>query len=347
MATVVIDAGHGGHDPGAVYFGRRESNDNLRMALAIGGILQGCGVNVVYTRTTDVFIPLTERSNISNRANANLFFSVHRNASVNPSANGVEVWVHSSASPSTVAAANLVLTRVVNAGVQSNRGLHYGNFAVLRNTSAPAMLFEYGFMSNARDNQLFDQNFNAYAQATASAIMDHLNVGCVGVPPPTLPPITPQPPVPPPAPPPSPTPPIVPPPPAGDYTATIRYIQNALNTRYGQNLVVYGIWGPVSYRALLRAYQLELNRSFNAGLVVDGIWGPRTRAATRLVRLGNRGNLVWLLQAALYVNGHPAAPDGIFGPMTDLHVRNFQRANGLVVDGIAGPNTFEHLFTRA
>jgi peptidoglycan hydrolase-like protein with peptidoglycan-binding domain len=57
--------------------------------------------------------------------------------------------------------------------------------------------------------------------------------------------------------------------------------------------------------------------------------------------------LVWLLQAALYVNGFPASPDGVFGAQTDASVRNFQRANGLTVDGIAGPNTWERLFQRA
>jgi len=331
MATVVLDAGHGGYDPGAVNGNRLEKDDNLRMALAVGQILRNCGINVVYTRSTDVFVPLLERSNISNRANADLFVAIHRNSSVNPSANGVENWVHTAASQKAVAAANLVLSRIVSAGVQSNRGLRYGNFSVLRHTRAPAMLLELGFISNAQDNALFDQRFDAYASAIASGIASSLGVSCI----PTI-----TPPVKPPGE-------IVPPPPPGDYKATIRYIQQSLNTRYGQNLVVDGVWGPLSYRALLRAYQMELNRMFNAGLVVDGVWGPRTRAATRSLRMGASGNLVWLLQAALYVNGFPAAPDGNFGPNTDLHVRNFQRANGLVVDGIAGPNTFEKLFARA
>jgi len=322
--TVVLDAGHGGYDAGASNGARLEKNDNLRMALAVGKILSDCGVRVVYTRTTDVFVPLLERSNISNNAGADLFVSLHRNASINPSANGVENWVYTQPSQKAVAAADLVLSRVVSAGVQRNRGIQYGNFSVLRHTKAPAMLLELGFITNAQDNALFDQRFNAYAQAIASGIMSSLGVTCA--------PTGPE---------------IVPPPPPGDYTANVRYIQSTLNSRYGQNLVVDGIWGPLSYRSLLRAFQMELNRQFNAGLTVDGVWGPRTRAATPTLRQGARSNLVWLLQAALYVNGYPTALDGVFGPATDVQVRNFQRANDLTIDGVAGPNTFEKLFARA
>ena len=102
--TIVLDAGHGGYDNGAVSGTRREKDDNLRMALAVGNLLRGCGFNVIYTRSTDVFVPLIERANISNRANADLFVSFHRNASTNPAANGVENWVHTNASAKSVAA---------------------------------------------------------------------------------------------------------------------------------------------------------------------------------------------------------------------------------------------------
>ncbi|MCL2796821.1 MAG: N-acetylmuramoyl-L-alanine amidase [Firmicutes bacterium] len=328
MATVVLDAGHGGYDSGAVSGTRLEKDDNLRMALAVGQRLKDCGgINVIYTRSTDVFIPLLERSQISNAANADLFVSFHRNASTNPNLNGVEAWVYTNPSAKSVATANLILSRVVSAGVQRNLGLAYGNFSVLRQTYAPSTLLELGFISNAEDNRLFDTRFDAYADAIASGIISSLGVTCRPVEPPQ--------------------PPVIPPPPPGDYVANVRRIQSTLNERYNAGLVADGIWGPVSNRALIRAFQTELNRNFNAGLVTDGVWGPRTRAATRLVRQGDRGNIVWILQAALYVNGFSTIPDGIFGPVTDLAVRNFQRANGLGMDGIAGPNTFEKLFARA
>ena len=98
MATIVIDAGHGGYDAGAVNGTRLEKNDNLRMVMTIGERLEQCGINVVYTRTTDEFVSLLERSRISNNNDADLFVSVHRNSATNPNANGVEVLVYTNPS---------------------------------------------------------------------------------------------------------------------------------------------------------------------------------------------------------------------------------------------------------
>ena len=80
--TLVIDPGHGGKDPGAVGSGAKEKNINLAVALALGKLVeQNCkDVKVVYTRKTDVFVELNERANIANKAKADLFISIHTNA---------------------------------------------------------------------------------------------------------------------------------------------------------------------------------------------------------------------------------------------------------------------------
>ena len=78
---VVIDAGHGGtRDPGAVYFGRQEKDDALRLALAVGSLLEDRGFEVVYTRVSDVYDTPYEKAQMGNNAEADYFVSIHRNA---------------------------------------------------------------------------------------------------------------------------------------------------------------------------------------------------------------------------------------------------------------------------
>lgn len=91
---VTLDAGHGAHDFGAVYSGRIEKNIALAIVLKVGKLLESyANVDVSYTRKTDIFIDLVERANIANRANANIFVSIHCNASKNTNAFGTETFV--------------------------------------------------------------------------------------------------------------------------------------------------------------------------------------------------------------------------------------------------------------
>lgn len=91
---VTLDAGHGGKDDGAKYFGNKEKDLTLAVTLKVGKILeQNPSVTLIYTRKTDEFIELRERAKIANRANANLFVSIHCNANKNPAGNGSETYV--------------------------------------------------------------------------------------------------------------------------------------------------------------------------------------------------------------------------------------------------------------
>lgn len=91
---VALDAGHGGQDYGAVYHGHIEKNISLAVALKVGRILErNSGIDVIYTRKTDVFVDLIERANIANRADANIFVSIHCNANKNTAADGSETYV--------------------------------------------------------------------------------------------------------------------------------------------------------------------------------------------------------------------------------------------------------------
>jgi N-acetylmuramoyl-L-alanine amidase len=91
---VTLDAGHGAHDFGAVYNGHVEKNIALAVVLKVGKILEATPqTNVIYTRKTDVFIDLVERANIANRADANIFVSIHCNANRNTAGFGTETYV--------------------------------------------------------------------------------------------------------------------------------------------------------------------------------------------------------------------------------------------------------------
>lgn len=169
--TVVIDAGHGGSDPGAVYQGRQEKDDTLRLAMEVGRILEENGVNVVYTRTTDVYDTPFQKAQKANQAGADFLVSIHRNSS--PRANqysGVETLVYQdSGVPAEMARninANLAALGFRDAGVKERPGL-----VVLRRSRMPAVLVEAGFINSDEDNTRFDEEFEGIAQGIADGIL--------------------------------------------------------------------------------------------------------------------------------------------------------------------------------
>ena len=90
--------------------------------------------------------------------------------------------------------------------------------------------------------------------------------------------------------------------------------------------------------------QIELNRQFNAGLKVDGIFGTKTYNACINVKEGANGNITMLIQMVLFIKGYNLSMDKKFGTDTKEKVMQFQKANGLVANGIVNPKTFEKLF---
>ena len=92
--SIMLDAGHGGRDPGAVYRGRQEKDDTLALTLAVGEILQDRGVDVLYTRTTDIYESPYQKAMEANEADVDFFISIHRNSSPEPNTySGVESLV--------------------------------------------------------------------------------------------------------------------------------------------------------------------------------------------------------------------------------------------------------------
>lgn len=174
MATIILDAGHGGADWGAEYNGRLEKDDNLRLVLAIGEILENAGIRVLYTRTEDVYDVPIEKARIVNESDADYLVSIHRNSSVYPNQySGVESLVYNRYGAAAQMAENInrQLERVgyINLGVNERQ-----NLIVLNRTRIPAVLVEVGFINTDADNYLFDTRFDETAEAIASGIIETL-----------------------------------------------------------------------------------------------------------------------------------------------------------------------------
>lgn len=146
--TIVIDAGHGGNKPGAVYEGIMEKDLNLPMALILEQKLLAMGYNVVMTRRTDVHVDLYERAAIANAAKADAFISIHCNAiATKRDFQGIFTYFH----PSSERGKRLALTLqpyMAKASGGIDRGVMKDDFVVLRETEMVAVLIETGFMTN-------------------------------------------------------------------------------------------------------------------------------------------------------------------------------------------------------
>ncbi len=171
MPLIVLDAGHGGANPGATYQGRQEKDDALALTLAVGRILEDRGVDVYYTRTTDVYESPAQKAEEGNQTGADYFVSIHRNSSPYPNQySGVESLVYNRYGEAARMANNinqqLETVGFLNQGVNERT-----NLVVLNRTQMPAVLVEAGFINTDADNQLFDERFDDMARAIAEGIL--------------------------------------------------------------------------------------------------------------------------------------------------------------------------------
>ncbi len=166
--TIVLDPGHGGdaHLPGFKRgpTGVREAEINLRVALLLQKLLEDAGVQVVLTRNVDRDLSLADRAAVANKAKADLFLSLHHNASDTPTVNYTSIWVHgdlADAPPGFDAARHVAagLGKYLRTDVDytspimSDRQMYESGFGVLRGADVPAMLVEASFHSNPNEEQ--------------------------------------------------------------------------------------------------------------------------------------------------------------------------------------------------
>ena len=177
--VVFLDPGHGGRDPGAVYNGLREKDLNMSIYRKLRSELEKLGYTVLTSRDSDVYVDyVTERSEMVNKTDADVFISIHFNATGVPGANrsGVETYIYEPdddikprinkvahdnpvrLSESKRLADNIHNSIVSVAGA-NDRGVHGSNYAVLRETVKPAVLIELGYMDSPEYKKISDDKY--------------------------------------------------------------------------------------------------------------------------------------------------------------------------------------------
>ncbi len=184
---VVIDAGHGGTDPGAVYshdgIEYREKIINLAVAKKVRDILESKGVKVEMTRSGDTYPTLAERSDFANKLGAAMFVSIHSNSNENTSVSGLEVFYSKSNNSDryTLTSKKLaddIYKNLIKATSASQRGVKTEEWYVTRTSEMPAVLIELGFITNQAEAQKLytDEYRDTLAKAIADAILADLKI---------------------------------------------------------------------------------------------------------------------------------------------------------------------------
>ncbi|WP_368644795.1 N-acetylmuramoyl-L-alanine amidase [Alkalibacterium putridalgicola] len=171
-ATIVIDPGHGGHDPGAVASsGFSEKEVTLNTGLLLADRLKKAGVNVILTRSTDEYISLNDRVYYAHQANADAFISLHYDSV--EEANTVSGTTTYYYSDNEQPLAEVINQRLAQDIRLDNNGVRHGNYQVLRQNAQPSVLLELGYLNNDYDISVV--NTHAYQSAVADAVYSALD----------------------------------------------------------------------------------------------------------------------------------------------------------------------------
>lgn len=178
--VIVIDAGHGGKDPGASSpNGVREKDLNLTMSLKLEAALKSLGYNIVMTRSDDTNVGLYDRPEVANRINADIFISMHANSTTNSAVSGIEVLYcpATTGSKKTVdqhPLARMVMDEILKSTGGKERGvIKRPDLVVLNRTNMPSILIETGFLSNADEEKLITND--SYQNKMIQGIINGIN----------------------------------------------------------------------------------------------------------------------------------------------------------------------------
>lgn len=180
---VVIDAGHGAHDAGAVYENILEKDLVLKYALALGELLEkNQEIKVYFTREGDTFLELNERAEMANQIGADLFISLHVNAAGTATASGIETYYTEKEDNRNEIFARIVQEALVDTFKKKDRGVKSNTYVVTKKTEIPSVLIEIGFITNTEDRLMMTQESfaNQYAAVLYQCILSYYEQGYEG-----------------------------------------------------------------------------------------------------------------------------------------------------------------------
>lgn len=340
---VIIDPGHGGNDPGMVSKYFKEKDITLKMSLYQHERFKQLGIPVKLTRNKDITLNPVARGSIVKNSGAKVCVSNHINSSIKTSVRGAET-IHSIYSNGRLS--NSIMNNIVESGAIKRRvfckehttlkGKDY--YYMHRYTgSVETIIVEYGFGSNDLDAEFILNNWKKLSESIVRAVCFYLgyiyttpkeevkkpNLLKIGA--------------------------------TGDEVKILQLDLKKLNYPVGN---VDGIFGIKTLNAV-KQFQKD------SGIKIDGIVGEVTMSklkkalskvlypsnpliSNNLIRIGDRGIKVVELQRELSRLNYPVGGiDGIFGRNTEISIKMFQKDNGLIIDGIAGPKTLEKLYTNS
>ncbi len=186
---IIIDPGHGGHDVGTQSISKpryQEKSLNLVTAQFVSSYLQQLGYQVLLTRTDDTFVSLDKRTQLANERNPTLFVSIHYNSAPSAEAQGVEVFFYQAKESKertlkSKRLAQVILKNIISNTKAKSRGVKQGNYAVIRETTMPAILIEGGFVTNEAElKNLKDPTYiKRLAWGIVRGIEEYLNLKTV------------------------------------------------------------------------------------------------------------------------------------------------------------------------
>lgn len=321
MPKIYINPGHGaGGDYGACYYGRREADDALKLCLLVRDKLKASGVETRMSReVTDGKGPTVAAiAEDANSWGADLVFALHRNASTDATAHGVEIYIYDTSNAGRKANAQAILDGVVKSTGMASRGVKQQRaWVMIKDVKAPAYYLEDGFISNEGDNAKFDATLDASAEAIARALCEIVGATYQEDEQPAAP-----------------------------STGTYTVVKGDSPWSIASKLLGSG----TKYKELMSYNGLAEDATIYAGQVlkIPGASTSDTPAApaypepTRLIANYTTGEDVKWVQEKLKGLGYSLGSygiDGKYGNTCEASVKQLQQDYALSIDGIVGPDT--------